>query len=121
MKNIRINISVLFFLCVCFVVSCSDSGKKTEQPVVAATTTTTTTAPDLNHVKADLPKSEGYQTFMANCGICHSPRYIQDQPDLPAKTWAAIVTKMQKTFGAPVSDSSAKIITDYLVAIKGKG
>ena len=118
MKNIRIKINVLLFLCACFAISCSDSGTKTEQPVNA---TIASSAPDLNHVKTDLPKSEGYQTFMANCGICHSPRYVQDQPDMPAKTWAAIVTKMQKTFGAPVSDSSAKIITDYLVAIKGKG
>lgn len=118
MKNTRIKISVLSFLCACLAISCSDSGTKTEQPVAASTATV---APDLNHVKTDLPKEQGYQTLLANCGICHSPRYIQDQPDLPAKTWAAIVTKMQKTFGAPVSDSSAKIITDYLVAIKGKG
>jgi mono/diheme cytochrome c family protein len=94
--------------------SCSEPATKTEVPVTAI-------APDLKEVTLNLPKVEGYQTFMANCGICHSPRYIQDQPKLPAKTWEAIVTKMQKTFGAPVSDSSAKIIVQYLVAIKGKG
>jgi len=33
----------------------------------------------------------------------------------------AIVTKMQKSFGAPVADSSVKEIVQYLVSIKGKG
>lgn len=115
MKNIAIKASVLFFLCACFVASCSEPDRKTEVPV-----TTASIAPDLKEVTLNLPIVDGYQTFMANCGICHSPRYIQDQPKLPAKTWEAIVTKMQKTFGAPVSDSSAKIIVQYLVAIKGK-
>lgn len=118
MKNIRIKASIVSFLCACLSISCSDSSTETAHPVAV---TTAATAPDLQNVKTNLPKEQGYQTFMANCGICHSPRYVQDQPNLPAKTWAAIVTKMQKTFGAPVSDSSAKIITDYLVAIKGKG
>jgi uncharacterized protein (DUF697 family) len=36
------------------------------------------------------------------------------------KQWTAIVTKMQKTFGAPVPDSSIKEIVQYLVTIKGK-
>lgn len=115
MKRISIKIIALYFLCACLAASCSEPTGKKEIPVAA------TTAPDLKEVTLNLPKTEGYQTFMANCGICHSPRYVQDQPDLPAKTWEAIVTKMQKTFGAPVSDSSAKIIVQYLVAIKGKG
>ena len=115
MKNWKIKAGMVSFLCACLAISCSDPGANMKEPVTVATE-----APNLNHVTTNLPKAEGYQTFMANCGICHSPRYVQDQPDLPAKTWTAIVTKMQKTFGAPVSDSSAKIIIDYLVAIKGK-
>lgn len=114
MKNIRIKISFLFFLCACLAASCSESARKTELPVTAAI------APDLKHVTTNLPEVSGYQTFMANCGICHSPRYIQNQPDFNEKTWTAIVTKMQKTFGAPVTDSAAKIIIQYLVAVKGK-
>lgn len=116
MKIICVRTTVLFFLIAFWAASCSAPDKKTETPVTAVAS-----APDLKDVTFNLPKAEGYQTFMANCGICHSPRYVQDQPKLPAKTWEAIVTKMQKTFGAPVSDSSAKIIVQYLVAIKGKG
>lgn len=104
--------SYLFFLCACFVISCNDSGMKTEHPIASV-------APDLNHVKTNLPEAPGYQVFYNNCLTCHSDRYVLDQPDMPAQTWTAIVTKMQKTFGAPVADSSAEKIIQYLVAIKG--
>ena len=42
------------------------------------------------------------------------------QPPFPRKTWEKIVDKMVKNFGAPIPDSSAKAIVDYLVATKGK-
>ena len=115
MKETRLTANVLFFLCVCFAVSCGETGTETEHSVAAAT------APDLNGVVTKLPELPGYQTFTANCLTCHSASYIQMQPNLPEKTWTAIVTKMQKTFGAPVPDSSAQEIVQYLVAIKGKG
>lgn len=113
MKTIRLKTSVLFFLCAYFVISCDESGTKTEHPVAA-------TAPDLKNVTANLPDAPGYQTFNMNCVICHSARMVQIQPNLSEKIWAAIVTKMQKTYGAPVSDSAANVIVQYLVAIKGK-
>ena len=75
---------------------------------------------NLNTIETVLPEGQGYETFKMNCLSCHSERYILMQPDLPGKTWAAIVTKMQKSFGAPVSDSSAKEIVAYLTEIKGK-
>jgi|SRR6185437_5280152 len=113
MKTTRLKTSVLFFLCAYFVVSCGESGTKTEHPIAV-------TAPDLKNVTTNLPEAPGYQTFNMNCVICHSARMVQIQPNLPEKTWTAIVTKMQKTYGAPVSDSAAKVIVQYLVAIKGK-
>lgn len=113
MKKIKMKISTLFFLCALLGFSCSDSEKKTEQPVA-------TTAPDLKSVSVTLPTAPGSQTFNANCVICHSAALVSNQPDFPEKTWTAIVTKMQKTFGAPVSDSAAKIIIQYLVTVKGK-
>ncbi|HYK44233.1 MAG TPA: cytochrome c [Parafilimonas sp.] len=75
---------------------------------------------DLNAIITELPNAPGYDVFKTNCTSCHSARYVQMQPAFPEKTWTAIVTKMQKNFGAPVSDSSAKEIVKYLVAIKGK-
>lgn len=113
MKKIKMKISTLFFLCALLAFSCNDSEKKTKQSI-------TTTVPDLKQVSITLPTAPGSQTFNANCVICHSAALVSNQPDFPEKTWTAIVTKMQKTFGAPVSDSAAKIIIQYLVAVKGK-
>lgn len=93
--------------------SCNDSAKKTE-------TVKASSVPDLKEVSVTLPTAPGSQTFNANCVICHSAALVANQPDFPEKTWTAIVTKMQKTFGAPVSDSAAKIIIQYLVTVKGK-
>jgi len=75
---------------------------------------------DLNAIITELPNAPGYDVFKTNCTSCHSARYVQMQPQFPEKTWTTIVTKMQKNFGAPVTDSSAKEIVKYLVAIKGK-
>ena len=113
MKNIRLKTSVLFFLCSYFVISCGESGTKTEHLVEA-------TAPDLKNVTTNLPEAPDYPTFNMNCVICHSARMVQIQPNLSEKTWTAIVTKMQKIYGAPISDSAASVIVQYLVAIKGK-
>ena len=42
------------------------------------------------------------------------------QPNFTRKTWQKEVDKMIKTFGAPITDSAAVKIVDYLAAIKGK-
>lgn len=114
MQGTNISMSFLFFLCALLLVSCSEAGPKKEHPIAA-------TAPNLKEVTTQLPEAPGYQTYISNCTICHSASYVQNQPALPQKTWTAIVTKMQKTFGAPVSDSAAQVIIQYLTTIKGKG
>ena len=113
MQGANISISFLFFLCALLLVSCSEAGSEIAPPVAA-------TAPNLKEVTTKLPQAAGYQTYISNCTICHSESYVQNQPELPQKTWVAIVTKMQKTFGAPVSDSAAQVIIQYLTTIKGK-
>ena len=113
MQGTNISMSFLFFLCALLLISCSEAGSNREHPVAA-------TVPNLKEVTTTLPQAPGYQTYISNCTICHSASYVQNQPELPQKTWAAIVTKMQKTFGAPVSDSSAQVIIQYLTTIKGK-
>ena len=113
MKLISLYTIFLLLLSIVLAIACNSPEPQQEQLSVTAKVY------DLNNVPTDLPKKPGYKTFYSNCVVCHSPRYVQDQPDLPAKTWTAIVTKMQKNFGAPVSDSSAKVIIDYLVSIKG--
>jgi sulfite dehydrogenase (cytochrome) subunit B len=64
---------------------------------------------------AGLDKVEG------NCGACHSLDYIRmNSPFLDASGWDAEVTKMIKSYGAPISAADAKIIGDYLKAHYGQ-
>jgi hypothetical protein len=42
------------------------------------------------------------------------------QPRGDAKQWDAVVTKMRKVYGAPISDADARTITEYLTATYGK-
>lgn len=63
----------------------------------------------------DLKPGQGLETVQGNCGSCHSLDYIRmNSPFLNAAGWQAEVTKMIKTYGAPVTDDDAKIILDYL-------
>jgi hypothetical protein len=64
-------------------------------------------------------ESEGEELFNTHCITCHSLRYIEMQPAFPRKTWEKITDKMIKSFGAPIDDSSAVKIVDYLMSIKG--
>jgi cytochrome c5 len=107
--------SFIAFVC-CFCLLAVACNQTSEQPLSVATNEPT----NLNAIQTILPHAPGYEAFQTNCISCHSARYIQMQPELPEKTWTAIVTKMQKSFGAPLTDSSAKEIVQYLVAIKGK-
>ncbi|HRH65455.1 MAG TPA: hypothetical protein PLU53_04090 [Bacteroidia bacterium] len=74
----------------------------------------------LSDAGSHLPERPGNDHFLANCGICHSYRYVEMQPPFPRKTWEKTVDKMIHTFGAPIPDSSVKPIVDYLMAVRGK-
>ena len=63
--------------------------------------------------------AEGEALYKMHCITCHSLRYIEIQPDFSRKTWEKITGKMIKSFGAPIPDSSAAIIVDYLMSVKG--
>lgn len=65
---------------------------------------------------AELAEGEGRAETESLCSLCHSTRYITMQPPLPAAAWEAEVTKMRKTFGAPIVDGSAALIVKYLQA-----
>jgi sulfite dehydrogenase (cytochrome) subunit B len=68
----------------------------------------------------NLKPGPGLDQVVGNCGGCHSLVYIQmNSPFLNAAGWNAEVTKMIKAFGAPISDSDAKAIADYLAKSYG--
>jgi sulfite dehydrogenase (cytochrome) subunit B len=68
---------------------------------------------------AALKPGPGMEVARANCGICHSTDYIVRQPQGDAKQWEAVVTKMVKVFGAPISPENGKTIVEYLSSAYG--
>jgi hypothetical protein len=56
----------------------------------------------------------GDDTVSKNCSLCHSTDYIVRQPHLTAQQWDAEVKKMIAVYGAPISATDSKTISDYL-------
>lgn len=74
----------------------------------------------LEYHQPDLPPGPGHDTFATQCVVCHSPRYVLNQPVFPRKTWTAEVHKMVKAYGAMITPNQEKEIVDYLVVWHGK-
>ena len=65
---------------------------------------------------AGLKPGPGVETA-AVCQACHSADYITTQPPKEGKAfWQAEVQKMIKVYKAPIAESDAAIILDYLAA-----
>lgn len=83
------------------------------QPMLAAAPLPYEAPPETTELKP----APGIDTAKVYCGICHSVDYIVTQPrgpDFGENFWQAEVTKMIKTFGAPIPEADAMIIVDYL-------
>jgi mono/diheme cytochrome c family protein len=93
------------------------SAGKIAQPLsqIASTDATYDVGPFLTY-RPTLAPGDGSREVNVYCNVCHSPNYITMQPPLPADTWAAEVTKMQKTYGAVIPEEAAKKIVSYLQA-----
>ena len=75
---------------------------------------------ELEYHMPDMPPGPGHEQFATQCVICHSPRYVLNQPIFPRKTWTAEVHKMVKAYGAPIDPEDEKQIVNYLVSWHGK-
>lgn len=67
----------------------------------------------------ELKPGASVETVRANCIACHSTDYIVLQPGRDTKQWEAEVKKMITVFGAPISESDAKLIVQYLASAYG--
>lgn len=76
---------------------------------------------ELPAVPVDLAGGPDRDTASRYCGICHGVEYIPMQPRLSKAQWTATVTKMIKTFGAPVPQEDADRIVGYLSTAYGTG
>jgi mono/diheme cytochrome c family protein len=68
----------------------------------------------------DFPPGPGREQFVTQCVVCHSPRYVLNQPVFPRKTWSAEVQKMVKAYGALITPAEEAEIVNYLVSCHGK-
>jgi mono/diheme cytochrome c family protein len=67
-----------------------------------------------------LKQAPGLDKVEANCGACHSLDYIQMNSPFPnAALWDAEVAKMINAFGAPIGETDAQAIAEYLKANYG--
>jgi mono/diheme cytochrome c family protein len=65
--------------------------------------------------QVQLKKGPGLDKVESNCQACHTLAYIpMNSPFLNGAGWDAEVTKMIKAYGAPIDDTDAKAIADYL-------
>ncbi len=63
-----------------------------------------------------LKPGPGADVTAANCAACHSLDYIvMNSPFQSPETWKAEVAKMRNAFGAPIDQSLADEILDYLI------
>ncbi|MHB8843837.1 MAG: cytochrome c [Nitrospirota bacterium] len=76
---------------------------------------------ELPSIPVDLAEGPERDTTSRFCGICHGLEYIPMQPRLSNAQWTATVTKMIKTFGAPVPQDAADKIAGYLSTAYGTG
>ena len=67
---------------------------------------------------AALKPGPNLEVAQNNCTACHSSDYIKTQPIMKSKKdfWQAEVTKMIKTYGAPIGDADVPKIVEYLAA-----
>ncbi|MDD2050268.1 c-type cytochrome [Pseudomonas putida] len=62
----------------------------------------------------------GYALAQQKCSTCHSADYISFQPPgMSLAQWTAEAGKMQKVYGAPISDQDVSIIGAYLATTYG--
>jgi mono/diheme cytochrome c family protein len=69
---------------------------------------------------AALKPGPNQDVALANCTGCHSSDYIATQPKgtkFGADFWKAEVTKMVKVYGAPIDESDAPKIVEYLTKV----
>lgn len=75
---------------------------------------------ELEYHMPDMPPGPGHEQFVTQCVVCHSPRYVLNQPVFPRKTWKTEVHKMVAAYGAPITPPEEAQIVNYLVSWHGK-
>lgn len=75
---------------------------------------------NITPVAVNFPDYEGKAEFSSYCQVCHSLKFISNQPNFPEKVWSEEVHKMIEKFGAPIDSVTSAKIVKYLTHIKGE-
>ena len=77
--------------------------------------TAVSTAAFADEQTIDLKAAPGKEVVENNCASCHSLDYIKmNSPFMTGKVWESEVTKMIKSYHAPIEEADAKVIIEYL-------
>lgn len=121
----RTTYSVAFFACCAWLLhSCTQQAPR-PNPYVAAPVHTFSVTGSVREINitpentTNFPDNPGKAEFTSYCAMCHSLRYITQQPDFPQEIWEAEVSKMVVKYNAPIDSATCKKIISYLVSIKG--
>ena len=82
--------------------------------------TLTSTTVNLPLDDTQYPDGPNVDVINANCTSCHSASMALNQPALSQDQWKAEVTKMRKTYKAPVTEQDINAIVAYLTAMSAK-
>jgi mono/diheme cytochrome c family protein len=106
---------LLTILAVCSLISIGSSGAS------AAEQQSLVHSIKLPDMKFDLAEGPGRDKVTGYCAVCHGVEYIPMQPKMSRAQWTGTVTKMIKTFGAPIPQEDADAIINYLATAYGTG
>lgn len=67
----------------------------------------------------ELPQGPHLETYVKDCLICHSARYVSMQPRFSQAVWEKEVKKMVDAYGAAIPEADQHEIVEYLVAVHG--
>lgn len=76
---------------------------------------------EVPYIAFPIKMGKGFDVVQANCLTCHSFGYIINQGKQSRAFWRGKVDKMIVHFKAPITEESAKTITDYLFEHYGNG
>ena len=68
-----------------------------------------------------MKKGSGAATYQANCIMCHSLGYVDNQGMQSKEFWRGKVDKMIEHFKAPITKQDAQTVTEYLFEHYGNG
>jgi len=76
---------------------------------------------EVPNIDYKMKEAKGIESVQANCSMCHSFGYMENQGLQSRKFWHDKVLKMVHAFKAPIAKEDIPVIVDYLYHNYGNG